>query len=77
MASLISSTGNPTHLLVRLVNVINGEDGKVAVIAEVAKRDSGSRLQRQLVDGGLVDIEGDGDAEECPISEAVFLDDSK
>jgi len=63
-------------LLVGLVNVVDGEDGQVAVVAEIAQRYPGAGLEGELVDGPLGDVERDGHAEEGATREAVLLDDS-
>lgn len=39
--------------LVGLVDILNGEDGKVAVVSEVAEGDASTSLQAELVDGFL------------------------
>ena len=38
------------HLLVRLENVFDGEDGEVPVVSEIAQSNAGSGFQAQLVD---------------------------
>lgn len=63
-------------LLVGLVNVLDGEDGQVAVVAEIAQGYPGAGLERELVDGGLVDVQGDGHAKERATGEPVLLDNS-
>lgn len=63
-------------VLVGPVNVIDGQNCEVTLIAEVAEGDAGAGLDAQLVDGGLVNIKGDGHAEEDPVVEAVVLDDA-
>lgn len=63
-------------VLVGPVDVVNGQDGEVPVIAQVAQGDARAGLGAQLVDGGLVDVEGDGHAEEDAAFEAVALDDA-
>jgi hypothetical protein len=59
--------------LVRLVDILNGQDGKVSVVTEVAECDASTVLDAELVDLGLVDIEVDGHGEEGAISETVVL----
>ena len=39
------------NLLVWLVDIVNGENGKVAIITEVAKSDSGSWCNTEFGDG--------------------------
>jgi hypothetical protein len=62
------------HLLVRLVDVLNGENGKISVVTKISEGDSGAGLQLELVDGSLVNIEVDGHGEECAIGQTVVLD---
>ena len=62
------------HVLVWLVNVVDGDDGEVAVISEVAQGDTGTGLHADLVNGLLVEVEADGHGEEVAVSEAVVLD---
>lgn len=62
--------------LVWLVNVINSDDGEVAVVSEVTESDASSRLRRNLVNGLLGDLETDGHGEEVAICKTVVLDDS-
>ena len=64
------------NLLVGLVNILDRQDGERSVIAEVAQRDTGSRLDAGLVNGRLRDIESDGHGEEDARGEAIVLDDS-
>ena len=64
------------HALVGPVDVVDGQDGEVAVVAQVTEGDAGAGLGAQLVDGGLVDVEGYGHAEEDAVVEAVVLDDA-
>lgn len=62
--------------LVGLVDVLDGQDGQVAVIAEVSQGDPLAGLQAKLVNLGLGKIEGDGHGEKNAILEAVLLDNS-
>ena len=61
------------HVLVWLVNVVDGDDGEVAVISEVAQSDAGAGLHANLVDGLLVEVEADGHGEEVAVSKTVVL----
>lgn len=62
-----------SHLLIGLINILNGEDGEVSLIAEISEGDAGAGLDAQLVDGLLVDVQVDGHAEEGAVGEAVGL----
>ncbi len=68
--------GEGHNALVRLVNVLDREDGQVAVVSEVAQGNAGARLEAELVDGFLPHIKGNGHAEEHAIGKAVVLDDT-
>lgn len=62
-----------SHLLVGLVDILDGEDGEVSLVAEISEGEAGARLDAQLVDGLLVDVQVDGHAEEGAVGEAVGL----
>ena len=68
-------TGVRGGLLVRLVDIVDGEDGQVPVVAEIAQGHPHARLERELVDGLLRHVQSNGHAEEHAIGEAVVLDD--
>lgn len=61
------------HILVRSVDVIDGDNGQVAVITEVAEGDAFTRLDVELVDLLLGNVEGDGDGEKDTAGEADVL----
>lgn len=63
-------------LPVGLVDILDGEDGKVAVVSEVAEGDARTGLDGEGVDLLLGDIESDGHGKESAIGETVVLDDS-
>lgn len=63
-------------VLVGAVDILNGEDGKVAVVARVAQGNARTSLQAEVVNLLLVDIEGDGHAKEEAASKPVVLDDT-
>lgn len=63
-------------LLVWFVYILDGQDGQIPVISEVAQRNLRAGLDGELINLCLVDVEGDGHAEEQAILEAVLLDDS-
>jgi hypothetical protein len=60
--------------LVGPVDVLDGDDGEVAVVAEVAQRNARAGLHAYLVDSFLRDIEGDGHGKEVAIRETVLGD---
>lgn len=62
------------RVLVRLVDVVNGQNRKVAIISQIAQGHSLTSLQTQLLDGLFRQIEGDGHTEEDAIGETVLLD---
>lgn len=69
------------HLLglqffVWLVNIINGQDGQVAIITEIAESDSGSRCNAEFGDSLLGGIESDWHGKKVPIEEAVVGNDT-
>lgn len=64
------------YVLVGAVDILNGENGKVAIVARVAQGDAGTRLEAEVVNLLLIDVEGDGHAEEQAASKTVVLDDT-
>lgn len=62
--------------LVGLVDVLDGQDGQVAVITEVSQGDPLAGLQAKFLNLGLGKVEGDGHGEKNAILEAVLLDNS-
>jgi hypothetical protein len=58
--------------LVGSVDVFDGDDGEVAVVAEVAQRNARAGLDAYLIDGLLRDIESDGHGKEVAIGETVL-----
>lgn len=64
------------YVLVGAVDILNGENGKVAVVARVAQGDAGTSLETKVVNLLLVDVEGDGHAKEHAASKTVVLDDT-
>lgn len=67
---------NLLNVLVGLVDVIDGDDGQVAVITEIAESNPGSGLDTDAVYRLLREIEGDGHGEEGTIGETVIRDDT-
>jgi len=58
-------------LLVGLVDVVNGDDGQVAVVSEVTEGDAGTSLCLDFVNCLLEDIETDGHGEKVAVNETV------
>lgn len=63
-------------LLVGLVNIIDGDYGKVSVIAEISQSNSQAWCQSKLINDCLGNIQTDRHAEEVAISQAKVLDNS-
>lgn len=62
--------------LIGLVDVLDGQDGEVAVITEVPQSHPLAGRQAELVDLRLVQVEGDGHGEEKAVRQAVLLNNS-
>jgi hypothetical protein len=67
---------NCRHSLVGAVDVVNGQDGQVAVITEITQGDARTSLELVLVDGLLGGVEGNGHGEDVAIGKAVVLADT-
>jgi hypothetical protein len=63
-------------VLVRPVHIVDGDNGEVAVVTEVAESNASGGLDAELVDGGLGDVEADGHREEVAIGQAVVGNDT-
>lgn len=63
--------------LIRLVDVVNCENGEIAVVTRVAQGDTRSSLESCLVDCFLGRIKSDGHREKVAIGEPRFGDDTK
>lgn len=59
--------------LIGTVDVINGQNGQVAVITEVTQSDPSTRLELVLVDHLLANIEGNGHGEDIAIRKTAVL----
>lgn len=59
--------------LVGTVDIVNGQDGQVAVVTEVTQGDTSTSLELLLVDELLGGIESDGHGEDIAIGKAVVL----
>lgn len=68
-------TGEARVLLVGGVHILNGEDGKDSVVAEVAEGKLSTLLDAEFVDLGLVDVQVDRHAHEAAIDQTVGRDD--
>ena len=62
------------NLLVRLVDVLNGQDSQTAVVSEIPQGDTGAGLDLELVNGLLRQVERDRNAEKHAIGETAILD---
>lgn len=65
------------HSLVGTVDVVDGQDGQVAIITEITQGNAGAGLELVLVDGLLVHVEGNGHGEDIAIGKATVLADTK
>lgn len=68
--------GNCRNSLVGAVDVVNGQDGQVAVVTEVTQGDAATGLQLESIDFLLGDVEGDGHGEDIAIGKAVVSNDT-
>lgn len=55
--------------LVRAVDIVNGEDGQIAIVSEVSRGDAGAGLELAFIDNGLGHVQGDGHGEEVAVGE--------
>jgi hypothetical protein len=62
--------------LVRPVDIVDGQDSEVVVIARIAQGDASTGLDTKSVDLCLVDVEGNGHGEEDSAGEAVVGNDT-
>ena len=58
--------------LIGAVDVVNGQDGQVAVVTEVTQGNTGTSLELVLADNLLAGIEGDGHGEDVAIGKACL-----
>lgn len=61
-------------LLVRAVDVVDSDDGQVAVVSEVTEGDAGTGLCFDFVNRFLEDIKTDGHGEQVAVDETVVVD---
>lgn len=62
------------NILVRLVDVVDRDNGQMAVVTEITKSDAATRYDTDLVDLLLGDIEGNGHGEQGAVRKADVLD---
>jgi len=62
------------NLLVRSVDIFNGNDGQISVISRISESDSGTGLDAQLLNSLFRYIEVYGHAEEVTICKTGFSD---
>lgn len=58
-------------VLIWLVNIVDSQDGQVAIITEIPKSQSGSWCNAVIGDSLLRDIESDGHGEDVSVEKAV------
>lgn len=61
--------GAERNSLVRAVDIVNGEDGQIAIVSEVAQGDARAGLELAVIDNSLGHIQGDGHGEEVAVGE--------
>lgn len=61
------------HSLVGAVDVVDGQDGQVAVITEIAQGETRAGLELELADGLLGGVEGDRHGENVAIGKTAVL----
>ncbi|VUC36812.1 unnamed protein product [Clonostachys rosea] len=66
-----------SSLLVGSVDILDGEDGQVAVISQIAKGDLGARLDAEVVNLLLIHVQRDRHTEEGAIGKAESLDNAR
>lgn len=64
-------------LLVRAVDILDGEDGQVAVISQIAEGDLSTRLDAKVVNLLLVHVQRDRHTEEGAIGKAESLNNAR
>jgi hypothetical protein len=64
------------HVLVRLVDIVDGDDGQVAVVAVIAESHTGAGLGAGLLDGGGRHIQADGHGKNIAVGQTLGLDDA-
>lgn len=72
-----ASSGELSNSLVGAVDIVDGQDGQVAVITEVTQGDAATGLQLQGIDFLLGDVEGNGHGEDIAIGKAAVLTDTE
>lgn len=64
------------NLLVRFVDIIDSNNGQVAVVTEIPESDASASLDAELVNLGLRNVQSNGDREKETVGEADVLDNS-
>lgn len=64
------------YSLVRAVDIINCQDGQVAVVTEVTESNTSTRLKLVLIDHLLANIKGNRHGEDIAISKTTILTDT-
>jgi hypothetical protein len=63
-------------ILVWLVYIVDGDDGEMSIIPEIAQSESRSWLDLQLINQPFRNIQRDGNGEEAAVCESDILDDT-
>lgn len=59
--------------LIGAVNIVNGQNGQVAVVTEIAQGNAGASLELVVVDDLLGHVEGNGHGEDIAIGQTAVL----
>lgn len=73
----VASSGELSNSLVGAVDIVDGQDGQVAVITKVTQGDAATGLQLEGIDFLLGDVEGNGHGEDIAIGKAAVLTDTE
>lgn len=73
---VVSKRSIVAHSLVGAVDVVNGQDGQVAVITEVTQGDARTSLELVVADSLLGGVEGNGHGKDVAIGKAAVLADA-
>lgn len=60
--------------LVRLVDIVDSQDGEVAIVAEVTESDASSWLDAEIFDSFFKRVEADGHTPKVAVCKAAVLD---
>lgn len=71
--SIQSTSLHTGDLLVWLVNILDIDNGQIAVVTEVTQRNASTRFHTELLDQFWCDVEGDGHREEVSVCKAIVF----